>query len=843
MKKTTLFIAIILFFANSIFAQQYIFKFKIDNPSELNILSKTISIDNYQNGEVTAYANQKEFEKFKDLGYNFELLPHPSEGKSITMATTVAEMANWDRYPTHDVYMQMMTDFATNYPDICRLETIGTSEEGRQIVVLTITDNPDVAEQEPEFYYTGQMHGDEIVSGILFIRLIDYLLTNYGADTRVTNLVNNYEIWINPMSNPDGTYAGGNQTMSGATRGNSNGVDLNRNFPSPTYENPSYQNQSEIQMQISFAAAHNFVMSANSHSGAECINYPWDSWLSSTKTHADHNWWDHVSHNYADQIDLNAPNSYMSGFDNGVTHGGDWYVVDGSRQDHMGYFQYCRELTLELSNDKMLDADLLPAHWTYNRDAMLGYIEECLYGINGTVKNIDGNPLNAKIEISAHDIDNSEVYTDPEIGDYYRPIAPGTYDVTYSSEGYLSQTHSITVSDWETTTIKDVVLLQAQDIILTGIVTDATNGNPIENAVISFPESSQTSVFTNASGEYSKTLPEGEYLIQVYKEGYSAFSQTYIVSATNNEINFSLSPSQAITFESGLPVGTTFDGEADWFLSTSEAYEGTQSVQSGVITHEQSSIMLLSAETQAGEVSFFHKVSSENGYDFLKFYIDNQIQGSWSGETSWEQATYSLSAGWHTFKWEYIKDDSETDGSDCAWVDFVEYPVAESSGFTVTFNVLDGANPVQDAQVSLSGYGTINTNESGIAQFANVPATPDPGLDYTVEATGYQSISGKIIIEGDETVPINLQATDTQEISLPMIKIYPNPTTESFVLDFSESLKEGKVQVFNTKGELIAEKDTSKGFVNINLTTFEAGIYFVKLIIDNEVFTKKIIKQ
>ena len=94
-------------------------------------------------------------------------------------------MANWDRYPTYGVYIQMMQDFAANYPNICRLETIGDSQNGRLIQVLKISDNPDDVEDEPEFFYTGQMHGDELVGSIMLLRLIDYLLNNYGSDLQV----------------------------------------------------------------------------------------------------------------------------------------------------------------------------------------------------------------------------------------------------------------------------------------------------------------------------------------------------------------------------------------------------------------------------------------------------------------------------------------------------------------------------------------------------------------------------------------------------------------------------------------------------------------------------------
>ncbi len=745
MKKSILLLLLTIFSLFS-FSQEYIFKFKVNSKEEFQKMNRLVSIDHgYGVGEVVAYANAKQFEYFKTLGYKYEMMPHPGKGKSLTMATTVAEMANWDRYPTHDVYIQMMDQFAIDYPSICRIETIGTSEDGRLVKVAKITDNPDVDEEEPEFFYTGQMHGDEIVDYIMFLRLIDYMLSNYGTDSRITNLINNIEIWINPLANPDGTYAGGNNTVSSATRSNTNGVDLNRNFPSPTLPNPSGQNEEEVQMMINFAEAHNFVFSSNSHSGAELVNYPWDSWTSSVKTHADHNWLDHISHNYADSVHVYSPSTYMDSYDNGVTHGGDWYVIQGSRQDHMTYYQHCREITLELSNIKMLDCEDLPDHWNYNRSAFLGFIEECFYGFYGTVKNTIGDPLDAKIEITSHDLDNSEVYTDPSKGDYYRPIEPGTYDVTYSSYGYLSQTHTVTVSDWETSTAQNVVLDQASVVTVTGTVTEDASGNPLEGVKIEFIGTLIDPVYTASNGTYSVIdVMEDTYQIKASKTGYTPVTQTVDISSSNTVVDFVLSISNAISFESEVPSFFTFNGDDDWFRSNNQAYDGDYSMESGDITHYQTSVM----ETElniltAGDISFYKKVSSESGYDFLRFYIDGgSEQGEWSGEVDWSQESYPVTTGTHIFKWEYSKDGSESNGSDCAWVDYIEFPEYFVSGtYTVTFNVTDGTSPVQNATVTFNSQN-INTNTSGQAVFSNVESGNN--LPWNVSKTGYNTETGTL---------------------------------------------------------------------------------------------------
>ena len=67
----------------------------------------------------------------------FDPLPDTSlSPKAVDMATTLEEMEAWNRYPTYEVYVAMMQRFADNYPDLCHLDTIGTSIQGRLILSL-----------------------------------------------------------------------------------------------------------------------------------------------------------------------------------------------------------------------------------------------------------------------------------------------------------------------------------------------------------------------------------------------------------------------------------------------------------------------------------------------------------------------------------------------------------------------------------------------------------------------------------------------------------------------------------------------------------------------------------
>jgi len=75
-----------------------------------------------------------------------------------------------------------------------------------------------------------------------------------------------------------------------------------------------------------------------------------------------------------------------------------------------------------------------------------------------------------------------------------------------------------------------------------------------------------------------------------------------------------------------------------------------------------------------GTLKFYWKVSSEYDYDFLEFYIDGSLQDQISGSVNWQQKTYTIStSGPDTLEWRYVKDSGTNSGSDCGWVDKVEW--------------------------------------------------------------------------------------------------------------------------------------------------------------------------
>ncbi len=429
------------------------FSFQYKNTSQLNTISDIISIDHKTNDTLAfAYANKKEYIKFRELSIAHKIIPFKP------LKFTNQNQNSWSFYPSYQQYIDIVTAFADSFPSICKLHSVGTLNSGREILIIQISDNVGQKENEPSFLYTSSMHGDELAGYVLSLRLIDYILDNYGNNQRITNLVNEIDIWINPLANPDGAYAGGNQNINFATRYNANWVDLNRNYPDPQ-DGPHPDGnpyQEETNIFLGLADSINFTLSANIHGGVEVCNYPWDTWSNLT---ADNDWWQYVAHEYADTCQANSGTGYFNYLNDGITNGNDWYEVNGGRQDYMNYFRYCREFTLELSNDKIPDPNDLPILWDANYNSLLNYMHQSLFGLRGIITDsITDLPLKARVEILGFDLDSSHVYSNLPIGNYHRYLIQGNYDVTFLKEGYHPKTINTTILN-NNTTIEDIQLV------------------------------------------------------------------------------------------------------------------------------------------------------------------------------------------------------------------------------------------------------------------------------------------------------------------------------------------------------------------------------------------------
>nr|WP_321403236.1 pre-peptidase C-terminal domain-containing protein [uncultured Desulfobacter sp.] len=115
-------------------------------------------------------------------------------------------------------------------------------------------------------------------------------------------------------------------------------------------------------------------------------------------------------------------------------------------------------------------------------------------------------------------------------------------------------------------------------------------------------------------------------------------------------------------------------GKFHWKTSQTNPYLGDYAAESTQIGDDQSSSIEINIYCENGEISFRYAVDSEENSDFLNFYIDGVLYGSWSGYVGYTYASYTVGTGMHNFRWSYEKNDSVAYGADKAWIDEISFP-------------------------------------------------------------------------------------------------------------------------------------------------------------------------
>ena len=415
------------------------------------------NISSRHGSTVEIYATHEEVQRLRDLGFE----PVPVEQTKVD----AEDLAGYHDYAEVTGLLQA---FASEYPDISRLSSLGRSVQGRELWALLITDNPDVEEAEPEFKYVSTIHGDEPVGTEMTLLFIDRLLRDYGVDARITGLVDETAIWIVPLMNPDG--------LENNTRFNAQGVDLNRSFPhygddfTGTWFDGGDLSLAgrplEVQRVMNWTLSNSFVLSANYHTGSVVVNYPYDYDSVPSGTYAacpDDALFREISLRYAEH---NMPMYMSTEFPHGITNGSDWYSITGGMQDWNYRYAGVNEVTIEIATPKRPSGALLPQYWADNEESMLSYLESVHMGVHGLVTDDDGMAVWAQVTIAGNP---QPVFTDPDVGDYYRMALPGTYNLVFSAEGYIEKTTTNVAVAADQPTRLDVVLLDG-DIDDDGVV-------------------------------------------------------------------------------------------------------------------------------------------------------------------------------------------------------------------------------------------------------------------------------------------------------------------------------------------------------------------------------------
>lgn len=193
-------------------------------------------------------------------------------------------------------------------------------------------------------------------------------------------------------------------------------------------------------------------------------------------------------------------------------------------------------------------------------------------------------------------------------------------------------------------------------------------------------------------------------------------------------------------FETNTITPLTTGGSANWATQTTVKFAGTYAAKSGTIADSQTTQMSHTIVIPAGgaTLSFYYNVSSESGYDYLRFYIDGVQQNQWSGAIGWTQQSYILAAGSRTLRWEYSKDSSSSSGTDAAYIDNITIATAAPAAMRIVDgNQATGKVLTSDVNGNASWQSITNSSISDIPIMASVQGMIIPICnDVSVGTTG-----------------------------------------------------------------------------------------------------------
>jgi len=469
-------------------------------------------------------------------------------------------------------------------------------------------------------------------------------------------------------------------------------------------------------------------------------------------------------------------------------------------------------------------------------------------------------------------------------GDFSMMLPVGEWTLTFDLFAYGDET--VIVDILENDTVDASTTMSALSTATLSGVVYGYEGGTVSGATIEVVDTPLAPVTSGAGGAYSIDIPAGEtYDVLARAAGYGADQRTIDFQGAMTQ-NFVLPELVAEDYETGdfLSYPWVMGGDADWYICDAGPYEGSYSARSGDINDNQDSELQVTLDVvAASDISFWYKVSSESNYDYLHFYVDGVEVDSWCGEVGWSQLTHPVTAGTHTFKWSFIKDYSVSNGSDCGWIDYIEFPTLSAppqASATCDPDFLEDVLAPDDvviAGVDLGNEGDADLEFSASIDCHGGPTwlsvKPSSGvvvpmasatLDVTFDATGLaeDDYAADINITTNDpanptiTIPVTMTVTtwvgvDDMPVETVFFGAVPNPFSPATSLHFSLP-RPGHVDlnVYDVSGRLVRTLVSGTQSAGPNQVHWDgrdnngeeiaSGTYFARLIVDEQVEIKSL---
>jgi carboxypeptidase T len=401
---------------------------------------------------VGIVADQSEIGLLKSEGYDV----------LVRVASSRPEDASLDQYYTPEEMLDIINQAAASYPGIAKVIKISDELfEGHFVYAVKITKNVDEENNRPSFILDAQHHAREVMTSQIAVDMVQYLTSKYGADPEVTNWVDNINIIIIPMVNPDGiSYVFTNDRWWRKNRNPACGVDLNRNYDfnwgacdgssdwcqDETYRGASAGSEPETQAMSAVMADNPAIFALTYHSYGEYILYPMGCGDASEDAALGEA-----------GFELNSILENDQGYTGMYLTGPSWstiYITDGSSDElhygRYGVFSYCIEVNgtgfqPDFTQWRNVTVERQRTAWKFFLDKTLsapmiqGFVTDASTGV----------PIPAQVDIEEIPLIHNEDPRHASQKGFYARVVPknATYHVTFSRTGYCSQTKEVAVGE------------------------------------------------------------------------------------------------------------------------------------------------------------------------------------------------------------------------------------------------------------------------------------------------------------------------------------------------------------------------------------------------------------
>ncbi|WP_327343759.1 M14 family metallopeptidase [Streptomyces europaeiscabiei] len=387
--------------------RQYEVHMHSDSKSRTALQQAGVTVDDADDHSVFVSGRADQIKKLKQQGYEITPLGAAPDRSGGEDDVRLFDFPSADsRYHNYAEMTNEINSVVSANSSIASQRVIGTTYQGRNIVAIKISDNVGTDEAEPEVLFTHHQHAREHLTVEMALYLLNELTSDYGTDSRVTNMVNNREIWIIPDVNPDGgeydvatgSYRSWRKNRQPNSGSSAVGTDLNRNWnyrwgccggssgstSSDTYRGTAAESAPEVKVVANFVrgrvvgGVQQIRTAIDFHTYSELVLWPFGYTTANTTTGMT-----------ADDRNAFATVGGKMAASNGYTpeQSSDLYITDGSIDDWLWGNQKIFGYTFEMYPGSAGGGGFYPPdeviarETARNRDAVLQLLEnsDCMY--------------------------------------------------------------------------------------------------------------------------------------------------------------------------------------------------------------------------------------------------------------------------------------------------------------------------------------------------------------------------------------------------------------------------------------------------------------------------------